>query len=1226
MQTHPKNTRSFRGNAALLASVLLLNLTFASLAYAAAVMEWSPTTGLVVGNAAGSEPSTDEQVMTQIARSDLSGTPYYYVSWYEQNSGDIKITRYNASGVEQNGFPVTLKDNGAEISAGLPRIVSDNNGGAIVAWSDDRNYVDDENGYDLFGERVNSAGARQWNPGTPNGILLAESGFSDMIGDAVADGNGGIAITYAQDHSLMTKSDDYPFVIRINNDGTPTSGWPANGRSVVNVEDTNNCISMSELHMIAVPDDTAETADTLPEYMVYFGMCNKNDPGSDVGKILSDGNAAWAGPVTIPISYKHPAEDRIISDGNGGAYVFYFNSDLWFGVNVESNGVIDTVFGTPSFMSYTNAYDDEVNAIDDGNGGGVIVTTSNNGGVPIIRATRFDDQGNDIWNQVVNIENGARDPAVIRDASGNFLVLWKNETLDQIHFQRLNAATGVQQYASDLLLSGTQVGASVTPEPHRSGFMPGGMSTASSMALTNNNEAFVVWDQVNVSNYMQKVNLLDGTLQLDANGQVIAANNPVPKNQSSVGGTRTSDGNYILFWHDASTEIEVGMGPINVFAEKFSPNGTRLWNPTHPGIGVQVATDYDNISNFRVVPTTDGGAITAWEKSPTSGAASEIYAQRVDADGNAQWGSDGTQVSGNGPFMYSESPQIVADGSNGAYISWLSTTDGGQDYVIVSHILNDSTIDPAWDGGFATEIDNYISSSGNIQRMLSVDNNNLVVAYNAPSFTGSFLKAAKIQKADGTLAASWGSNPLIFSVPQQLYQQGMNVAPDNAGGVYIAFSYQDMDFSNVGVQHISVEGTVDFPTPNGIVVGDQDGVQMSPQIVSDNNGTQSGAIIAWTDERGARGVGDDVYAQRIDKNGTELWTANGVAITNTGDSLSQMILQFDSGDTISAATSNGGYGIIVPFYSETADPDVTDIYAQHLNSNGVAQWAPNGELVESFNTNPDIDLSVQAISDGNGGAVITWSRSTDFGNTYDLFAQYLSDTVGGICTEGGATSFCGQQEINTASLSFTSIPDSFIFPNITATSLTQNIFNNGVANPPTTSGEDHDLLTVLDTRGDPSDGGLGGGFTVQVNNSTNFTDGSNIIPINNLFTVTSTDDTSLAGTVATNGVMYDNVTTIPAGTRNISAPVDAGNLGTTLTLADLQTANTYTDIFPGLPNPRSQFGGGDITLMDGTLSAAQGRNGSMYQFVNYYLTLPPANQISGSYSVILTFTLFDSTT
>ncbi len=49
-----------------------------------------------------------------------------------------------------------------------------------------------------------------------------------------------------------------------------------------------------------------------------------------------------------------------------------------------------------------------------------------------------------------------------------------------------------------------------------------------------------------------------------------------------------------------------------------------------------------------------------------------------------------------------------------------------------------------------------------------------------------------------------------------------------------------------------------------------------------------------------------------------------------------------------------------------------DIYAQKVNSNGEVQWTTNGKAICTANGN---QLVPQIISDGAGGAIITWDDS-----------------------------------------------------------------------------------------------------------------------------------------------------------------------------------------------------------------------------------------------------------
>ena len=149
--------------------------------------------------------------------------------------------------------------------------------------------------------------------------------------------------------------------------------------------------------------------------------------------------------------------------------------------------------------------------------------------------------------------------------------------------------------------------------------------------------------------------------------------------------------------------------------------------------------------------------------------------------------------------------------------------------------------------------------------------------------------------------------------------------------------------------------------------------QHSPAIVSDGVG---GVIIAWVDDRD--GTHWDVYAQRLDPDGTPLWTANGVVICSaTGDQFSPMI------------ASDGGGGAIVVWQDHRGGTTNADVYAQRVNSLGVTQWAIDGVGVSTaanYQSRPTV------VSDGAGGAIVAWQdyRSGSGTDTSDIYAQRVS--------------------------------------------------------------------------------------------------------------------------------------------------------------------------------------------------------------------------------------------
>nr|MBA3899626.1 T9SS type A sorting domain-containing protein [Bacteroidota bacterium] len=140
-----------------------------------------------------------------------------------------------------------------------------------------------------------------------------------------------------------------------------------------------------------------------------------------------------------------------------------------------------------------------------------------------------------------------------------------------------------------------------------------------------------------------------------------------------------------------------------------------------------------------------------------------------------------------------------------------------------------------------------------------------------------------------------------------------------------------------------------------------------PQLISDGAG---GAIITWQDRRSGL-FEADIYAQRVNESGVVQWTADGVAIsTATGEQRWPQLISDDAGGAIITWTDNRSG------FSES------DIYAQRLNASGVVQWTADGVAIS---TTTGDQQNPQLISDGAGGAIITWQDQRSGNN--DIYAQ-----------------------------------------------------------------------------------------------------------------------------------------------------------------------------------------------------------------------------------------------
>ncbi|MEO6462613.1 MAG: hypothetical protein ABIP29_06010, partial [Candidatus Eisenbacteria bacterium] len=142
--------------------------------------------------------------------------------------------------------------------------------------------------------------------------------------------------------------------------------------------------------------------------------------------------------------------------------------------------------------------------------------------------------------------------------------------------------------------------------------------------------------------------------------------------------------------------------------------------------------------------------------------------------------------------------------------------------------------------------------------------------------------------------------------------------------------------------------------------------QRYPEAAPDVGG---GAIVAWDDQRGGP---RDIYVQRVDGAGTPRWTANGV------------LLCAASGEQYAPKIVPDGRGGAIVTWSDFRGA-AFDIYAQRVDSSGAAMWTANGVALctaTNFQSHPAI------VSDGSGGAIVTWDDSRT-GNSR-IYAQRVN--------------------------------------------------------------------------------------------------------------------------------------------------------------------------------------------------------------------------------------------
>lgn len=210
-------------------------------------------------------------------------------------------------------------------------------------------------------------------------------------------------------------------------------------------------------------------------------------------------------------------------------------------------------------------------------------------------------------------------------------------------------------------------------------------------------------------------------------------------------------------------------------------------------------------------------------------------------------------------------------------------------------------------------------------------------------------------------------------------QQGVQMARDGDGNAYLIWSdYRRNEDFDIYVQKINANGTRLW-SDEGVAVCRAPSNQVSPQIVADGLG---GAVVVWADSRNEGGT--DIFAQHVDPNGASVWSADGVPVCAADDrQVSPQIV------------SDGAEGVIIAWLDRRGGVDM-DLYGQRLDPSGASVWDPDGIVICAEAENR---RGHRVMPDGSGGAILAWEDSRS--GQWDIYAQRIDAGGTGLWQMGG---------------------------------------------------------------------------------------------------------------------------------------------------------------------------------------------------------------------------------
>lgn len=406
-------------------------------------------------------------------------------------------------------------------------------------------------------------------------------------------------------------------------------------------------------------------------------------------------------------------------------------------------------------------------------------------------------------------------------------------------------------------------------------------------------------------------------------------------------------GGAIITWEDARESH------FDIYSQRIDVHGNILW--TKDGVPICVAPENQN--RPKVISDGAGGAIITWQDMRSGNGNYDIYAQRIDANGNPQWTTNGMPVCTE--INAQNSPCIATDGAGGAIIIW-------QDFRTNYADLYAQRINKNGDLLWAKNGVLVCGTSGAQSAPIAVDDGTggAIVAWQ--DFRRSYADIFA-QRIDGGGNVLWEkSGVAVCTAPG--HESFQVIVGNGAEGIIVAWVDTRNGNNDVFAQQVDGNGVVQW-SDNSIPVCTASGNQNYPTITSDGAG---GVILAWWDMRSGE---FNIYAQRIDLAGNVLWGKDGLGVC------------VESGIQNYVCITGDGTGGAIMVWDDNRSATF-DVYAQRVDPKGLAKWNSNGIAVS---TASDTQCFPVLVGDGAGGAIIAWQDGRKKDKSYwDIYAQKIN--------------------------------------------------------------------------------------------------------------------------------------------------------------------------------------------------------------------------------------------
>ncbi len=409
-----------------------------------------------------------------------------------------------------------------------------------------------------------------------------------------------------------------------------------------------------------------------------------------------------------------------------------------------------------------------------------------------------------------------------------------------------------------------------------------------------------------------------------------------------------ADNSAFLVWPDFGNDYHAIL-----LAQRVTPDGNFIWNtPALIVSSVQFPYTYAPFRNQRMVATPDSAFIIVWEDYYINPDWADLYAQKLDLNGNRLWAVNGVPYAVGDNHQYET--RLVSDLAGGCYVAWqdMSGVNTYTHTVLAQHLLSDGS------SGWQANGMPLSTATGDQREPLVRFSNGFVYISWMSDFVETPGITYQMLTPGGTQLLEAGGRSLIQGISGSVLQQSVKLFSRPGGSILTwvddRHTYNDR---RLYFQFLDAGGTP-LLEPNGRAVSSGSISDYYEYSVAFDPAGQF--CLVWPEE-------NRVKAQLIDASGNRLWGDTGTYLTQTNFDLQTkpLVSWWDGAFYFAWAqmvTQQSGIQVYNPMH----------VFGQKL-VNGVKQWGEDGILISQPVDNDDI---FDAYPEQLTGRYYTWTRTS----------------------------------------------------------------------------------------------------------------------------------------------------------------------------------------------------------------------------------------------------------